>query len=713
MVPDLPAFIVLRSGGASLVLETASGTALPAVVHWGADLGSLGRQALGDLVAAGIAPVAPNMPDAPVRLALLPEAHTAWTGAPGLAGSRSGADWSPRFSLIRVEHDGTVEAGVVTASQVVFEAEDHEAALGLTLTVEMLASGLVRARAALTNHGEGAYAVDALNLGFPVPARAREILDFAGRWTNERVPQRTTLGVGCHRREGRHGRTGADSAYLLHLGVPGFGFGAGEVWAVHTAWSGNHVHYAERVYDGAQVIGGGELLLPGEVRLGRGETYEAPWLYAAYGDGLDAVADRFHAWLRGRPEHPDARRPVTLNVWEAVYFDHDLGKLTALADLAASLGVERFVLDDGWFGSRRDDTSGLGDWWVAPDVWPDGLGPLVDHATGLGMQFGLWFEPEMVNPDSELARAHPDWIMQPGHGRLPVESRHQQVLNIGIPACYAHIRDAVDAVLSAYDIAYVKWDHNRDLVDAGTAPDGRPAVHAQTLAYYRLVDELKARHPGLEIESCSSGGARIDLEAVARTDRVWVSDCIDPHERMAMMRWTQQLIPAELCGSHIASGRSHTTGRTHELSFRAASAIWGHLGIEWDLTKASDDELTQLRDWIAWYKANRELLLRGRLVRVDQPEESLFVHGVVTPERALFACTALDAPATVSVGRVVLPGLEPDAHYRVSVERTEAPIGAPWSTGSMVMTGRALAQVGVRTPYLVPDQMVIWSATRL
>ena len=369
----------------------------------------------------------------------------------------------------------------------------------------------------------------------------RELLDLSGRWGRERSPQRRGFTVGVHLREGRRGRTGADAATVLHAGTPGFGFAQGEVWGVHTGWSGNHTHYAERLATGEQVVGGGELLLPGEVVLTEGESYTSPWVYGSYGTGLDAVARRFHRYLRSRPQHPATPRPVTLNTWEAVYFDHRLEPLVELAEKAAAIGVERFVLDDGWFGSRRDDHAGLGDWWVSPEVWPQGLHPLVDRVTQLGMQFGLWVEPDMVNLDSDIARAHPEWVMATG-GRTPVPSRHQQVLNLGIPECYAHIRDALFAILAEYDIAYLKWDHNRDLVDAGSHPDGRPGVHAQTLAVYRLLDELRAAHPRLGIESCSSGGGRVDLGILQRTDRsvivaggqtwmmpaTWISSSIGP-----------------------------------------------------------------------------------------------------------------------------------------------------------------------------------------
>ena len=278
------------------------------------------------------------------------------------------------------------------------------------------------------------------------------------------------------------------------------------------------------------------------------------------------------------------------------------------------------------------------------------------------MEFGLWFEPEMINLDSAIARTHPEWIMSTGD-RLPVESRHQQVINLGIPECYAYIRDAMFDILAEYKISYIKWDHNRDLIDAGTSPDGRPGVHEQTLAFYRLVDEIKAAHPGLEIETCSSGGARVDLGVLERTDRIWVSDCIDPLERQHMNRWTAQLLPPELLGSHIASARSHTTGRIHDLSFRAATAISGHLGIEWDLTKATTEDLAELREWVSFYKANRRLLLGGDLVRVDFPTRPPSRTGwlpPIAPRRSIQSHRSVDRGHTARPAAI--PGLDPDRY---------------------------------------------------
>lgn len=721
--PPPDALVHLTAAGVSLVLDCTDGR-LPAVVHWGAALGELSPDDLAALVESGREPVVSNAVDEPIRLAVLPEPHAGWSGKPGISGHRDGNDWSPRFTTtsLRVDHGPTGQAQGHRDDQdhagggsVVVDAADPTAQLAVRLRIELLPSGLVRTRAAVTNTGPGTYTVDDVTVALPIPARAREVLDFAGRWGKERTPQRSELVVGIHEREGRKGRTGADAATVLSVGVPGFGFARGEVWGVHTAWSGNHRHHAERLFNGKQVVGGGELLLPGEVRLGTGETYEGPWVHGAYADGLDAQARRFHTYLRSRPQHPTSARPMTINVWEAVYFDHDLARLTDLADRAAGLGVERFVLDDGWFRHRRDDSAGLGDWYVDDDVWPDGLTPLVDHVRAAGMQFGLWFEPEMVNEDSDLARAHPEWIMQ-ADGRLPIRSRHQQVLNLAIPEAYAYVLDRMTAIIDEYRIDYVKWDHNRDLVEAGHAGGGA-AVHEQTLATYRLMAALKERFPGFEIESCSSGGARVDLGVIEHTDRVWVSDCIDPLERQQMNRWTMQLLPAELLGSHVASGVNHTTGRWHDLSFRAGTALFGHLGIEWDLSTATDAEVRDLSAWIALYKEVRPLLHGGDLVRVDQVDPTQNVYGVVAPDRgeALFFLASLGSSDVSLRGRITFRDLDPDTRYRVDpvlIGTGADGVRAPaWWSGERVFPGRVLTTVGLEAPATSAERVVPFRVT--
>ena len=702
----------MSAAGVSVVIDAGT-DGLPAITYWGPALPGLDTDQAASLVAASVPVVGSNNLQPRPRVALLPEHRLGWTGRPGLAGSYAGVGWSPAFAVTSVQAEGAPGPGSVEV-----RAVDDSGRLDLRIFLELRPTGLLRARAAVTNLAAETYALDDLVLAFPVPDEAGELLDFAGRHNLERVPRRGPFPWGIHLRENRKGRTGADSAYVLHAGTPGFGFADGRVWAVHTAWSGNHTHYAERVFTGEQVLGGGELLLPGEIRLATGETYESPWVYAAYGDGLDEIARRFHRHLRAREPRVDTHRPVTLNVWEAVYFDQDENRLIDLAERAAAVGVERYVLDDGWFGSRRNEHSGLGDWVVSPDMWPRGLHPLVDRVRGLGMQFGLWFEPEMVNPDSDVARAHPEWIMA-ARGSWPIESRHQQVLNLSVPEAYEHVKSQMLAVLKEYAIDYVKWDHNRDLIEAGTQSDGgRPAVHAQTLAVYRLMDELRATLPGLEIESCSSGGARVDLGVLERTDRIWVSDNIDPHDRQHMLRWTTQLVPPEYLGSHIASGRSHTTGRRHDLAFRAGTAIFGHLGIEWDLAAATDAEIAELREWIAYYQTERDLLLCGDVVRMDGYDPGVLVHGVVAPDRsrALIAMVTLASPHPDPVGRLRFRGLDRDRLYRLRpVLIGPAPAGrrpAWWGDdlSGTVLSGAAIEHAGVTCPRVHPDQVVLYQA---
>lgn len=714
----------------------------PAIAYWGKSLTDLPESDAYNLVRATVAPIGGNAPDEPIRPAIIAQHCDGWAGAPSIMGCRpDGSDFSTSMAVIAVRVDGQEVSGYQQVSgpcQVQIEMADASADLGLVLTIEMLTSGLLRMRAKLHNTGSDVFTLQRLTLTAPVPLAASETLDFAGRWGLERTAQRQDITVGTHLRENRRGRTGADSAYVLHAGTPGFNFSSGQVWAMHVAWSGNHVHYLERTYHGDQVLGGGELLLAGEGRLEPDATYQSPWVYLSYGEGLDQVASRFHRYMRSRPTHPKRPRPVTLNVWEAVYFNHDLPKLKALADAAAEIGIERFVLDDGWFGSRRNDLSGLGDWVISADVWPDGLTPLIEYVNSKGMEFGLWFEPEMVNEDSDVARAHPDWIMQTG-SRLPVRSRYQQVLNLSIPQAYEHVRDQMVEVLQHNNIAYIKWDHNRDLIDAGTSPTGDAAVHAQTLATYRLMDELKERFPGLEIESCSSGGGRVDLEVLQRTERIWVSDCIDPLERQSMNRWTSQLVPLEMMGTHIASGASHTTGRYHCLNFRAASALFGHLGIEWDLTQASPQEIEQLKEWIAFYKDHRELITSGTVVRGDRTDDSLWITGVVSPSRdqAIYTLTCMKRAEFSPRGRFTLPGLDSEVEYHVEItpiggfpsgfkapawshaEPLERGVSAstpapyfgqntpPTKMAPIKLRGDVLTNAGVMSPLLNPEQSIV------
>jgi alpha-galactosidase len=691
----------------------------PVLLHWGAPLGDPSESDLAGLVQSHVPGVPHSALDAPRQRGLLGENPAGFTGLPALEGlrpSRTSGAWAPRIGgwerFVDDPDDPATEATVL------LRGSDPEAGWDVELTLELTREGLLRLRTSVTNSGAEPLVLAAVRSALPVPARATELLDLTGRWCRERTPLRRPWQAGTHLREGRHGRTGHDATLLLAAGVPGFGFGHGEVWATHVAWSGDHQSYAERTPEGECLLGGGELLGPGEVELAPGERYDAPWLVGTWSAaGLDRASARLHEWLRRRSPRTRRTRPVLVNTWEAVYMDHRLDTLTDLAEAAAEVGVERFVLDDGWFRARRTDQAGLGDWEVDPDVWPDGLHPLVELVQGLGMDFGLWVEPEMVNEDSDLVRAHPDWVLR-GRAALPPEWRHQQVLDLQHPAAYAHVRGQLAALLEEYDIAFLKWDHNRDLVDVAHA--GRPAVHGQTLALYRLLDELREAHPDLEVETCASGGGRIDLEVLSRTDRVWPSDTIDAVERQRIQRWTSLLVPPEMLGAHLGGPVAHTTGRSHTTRFRAATALLGHLGIEWDLRGLGPEDRAEVAAWVALHKEVRPLISRGRLVRGDHHDPAVVVTGLVATDRteAWYVVATVDTPLTQSVGAVRLPGLDPALGYTV-VDRTppgarhRAYLGGHWLDGAGVrLDGAALEEVGVGFPPLAPEDAHVLHVTR-
>ena len=709
--------IYLRKHGSSLVIDLASGS--PQFSHWGADLGP----SLPDLAILGDA-VPHSALDIPVALGVVPQASDGWRGRPGLRGhrmvdGRPGPGFSAQLRLHGSKTGSDSEARIV----------QRDAELGISVVTVLILhpGGLLEIRHEVHNEGASDFAVDELAVVLPVGQDGVEIMDLTGRWCRERHPQRRPVTQGTWVRSGRHGRTGHDSSLLMMVGTAGFNNRHGKVWAGHFAWSGDHEQFVDTVADGRTVMGAAELLGSGEVLLTPGDHYATPAYFAAYSDqGLDGISAAFYHWFRSRPQHPSTPRPVVLNVWEAVYFNHDLSVLTELAESAADLGVERFVLDDGWFRHRRNDKAGLGDWYVDADLWPAGLHPLVEAVTSRGMDFGLWVEPEMINEDSDVARDHPEWIagpsapVQSAGSRLPLEWRHQQVLDLVNPDAWQYIYDRLDALLNEYPISYLKWDQNRDLTEMGHA--GTPSVHRQTLAVYKLLDALRAAHPGLEIESCSSGGARVDLGILERTDRIWASDCNDALERQTIQRWTGLVVPPELVGSHIGPTTSHTTARTHDLSFRAITALFGHFGLEWDVRQVTGTERTELRGAIAMYKKHRGLIHSGTMVRADVPDRSLLLHGVVAGDgtQALFALAAVATSFAEQPGRVALPGLSPDTLYRVALSypgpdaagatfvQTSPPA---WLAQGAQATGRFLAEVGLPMPILNPEHAIVLEVT--
>lgn len=678
----------LRRGDTSLLVSARGG--IPVIGHFGADLGT-------DVHLPSERAVLHAELDVPVPCRLLPLAPEGWTGRPGIRAHRMSDGQQPgEFVMTSWETDD---------STVRFGARDAVLSLEVSGVMHAETSGVLTVDVRVKNTGTDPVAIDAVRPTIPVGAGAREVLTLGGRHEMEAVTQRTPWGRSLIAVENRGGRTSHERLGVVFTGTEGFTDESGEVWGFHIAWSGNYELSCDGVTEALRTVQVAELLDPGEVVLAPGESYECPTVVCAHSlHGTNGISRSFHRHLRARAGHSDQPRPVICNTWEAVWFDHNLDTLKALADRAARVGAERFVLDDGWFGGRRDDRAGLGDWWVSPEAWPQGLAPLVEHVTGLGMDFGIWFEPEMVNPDSQLYREHPEWAL--GGSGAPL-GRHQLVLDLSRPEVRDHLFERIDAVLSAHEIAYVKWDHNRPVLG------GR--AHGQTRGVYELLARLRAAHPAVQWESCASGGGRIDMGIAEHVVRYWGSDSIDALDRIAIQRGLTMLMPPEMIGSHIGAPVCHSTGRRHPLAFRASTAMFGWLGVEWNLLRADDDDLSQLAGVIATYKRHRALVHSGEVVRIDHPDANIATHAVLAPDRgeALVWVSRIASGPSSHISPVRVSGLEPDHIYEVSLVDLGPMRYGPhralpgWMPGPVCMSGRELAARGLTPPPLLPASTVV------
>ncbi len=604
--PELHAeFIVLHGRDTSIVLESRDSEA-PLWRYWGPRLpdGCLPMAPLRDG-----RPIPPSSMDTDQPLTVSPSFGMGWYGQSALLAHRSGQQFAQAFGACRIE---TLEAG----RRIAIHLTDAVAQLRLVLRMTLDANDVMHLRSELINDGADVLDVQWLAAGtLPLPGDAQAVRSYVGQWANEFQLQVDPLSRSQWQRENRRGRTSHDSFPGAVVTTPGTTAHAGTVYGAQLAWSGNHRLQIEWLHDGQYQWQLGEWLAPGEVRLQPGETLASPALLASCSSaGLNGLAANFHAAVRDRLPWPGGRmkpRPVHLNTWEAVYFDHRGEDIRALAEAAASMGVERFVLDDGWFQGRDSDRAALGDWWPDDGKYPQGLRPLAQHVNALGMEFGLWVEPEMVSPDSQLFREHPDWALQL-EGRPLLTMRHQLMLDMARPEVADHVFHALDTLLRTVPIAYLKWDMNRDLCTAGDT-QGRPAYRRFVQALYALLERIRTAHPQLEIESCASGGARLDLGVIAHTHRVWTSDCNDALSRIHIQRGALQFLPPEILGAHIGPAPAHTTGRSQSLDFRAGVALSGHLGIEADVRRMNVDERESLAQWVSLYKQLRGQLHRGRV----------------------------------------------------------------------------------------------------
>lgn len=663
MTPLARETATLRIDGAETTIAFAWTDGVPWIVHYGKRLPEVTDLAL--LAAAAGRSLPKATIDVSEAVSLHPEAGRGFNGHPALTGWRSGSSvgkWAGRFAFDSLER---------LADGALFALADGERELALELECRIdPATDVATFVCRLVNRGLTEFLVDWLSAPVvALPRNLNEAIAFHGRWCGEFAAERGEIPRGLSVRENRTGRTSHDSFPGLIAAAATTGEDSGECIGLHLGWSGNHRLVTERMVTGDVQVQMGSLLLPGEGRLAPGAMMETPPLYAAYcAHGMNRMSQKLHAHIRShilRFPVPGKPRPVTVNTWEAIYFAHSHDRLTGIVDAAARAGAERFVIDDGWFAGRDDDTSSLGDWIADAVKYPAGLRPIADHVRSRGMEFGLWVEPEMVNEKSALYRKHPDWVLRLGKYPL-ITGRNQLVLDLSRPEVAAYLFDSLAALIGDNGISYLKWDMNRELVLPADA-HGNAASLRQVGALYDLMDRLHAAFPVLEIESCASGGGRVDYGILKRVQRFWPSDSNDPVERMRIQNGFSYFFPPEVMGSHIGPAWSHTSGRGADAGMRALAASYGHMGIEADLTAMPEDELTAVSQAVARYKADREIWHGGTFYRIGTVDPNLTGAMAVSADlaRARMVLAQLDRPRSTIPPSIRVPGLDPERTYNV------------------------------------------------
>lgn len=456
-----------------------------------------------------------------------------------------------------------------------------------------------------------------------------EMLTLDGSWAKERMITRRDLVAGRQAVISNRGESSHQANPFLALISKGASQDSGEVYAMNLVYSGNFLAQAERTqYNTVRAVMG---ILPEDFcwKLNSGEEFIAPETVLVYSDqGLAKMTHTFHDLYRNhliRGVYRDTCRPVLINNWEATYFQFDTEKLLEIAKEAAKQGIELFVLDDGWFGKRENDGCALGDWYVNEEKLSGGLSYLADQINQLGMKFGLWFEPEMISPDSDLYRAHPDWAIQIPE-RTPAEGRKQLVLDITRKEVRDAIYNQISKILHSANIEYVKWDMNRNLSDLGSCglePDCQGELsHRYVLALYEMQERLVLEFPNLLLENCSSGGGRFDAGMLYYSPQIWCSDNTDAIERLRIQEGTALVYPLSTMGAHISVCPNHQNGRITPFETRGYVAMAGTFGYELDITQLSESEREKIPSQIEEYHQYNELIRTGDYYRLESFQEN-------------------------------------------------------------------------------------------
>ena len=568
---------------------------------------------------------------------------------------------------------------------------------------------LARSARIVNEGGLELHLTHAMSLSLDLPDREYELLHFSGAWGRERHLKVRRLEQGVQSVESLRGHSSHNHNPFVMLRRPGTDEDQGEVLGFSLVYSGNFLAQAEvdtwdttRITLGINPFGFNWKLEPGE-------GFQTPEAVAVYShQGMGAMSRTFHTLYRSRlarGEWRDRPRPILINNWEATYFNFDEDKLVSIAQAAKRDGVELFVLDDGWFGARRSDRAGLGDWIANPELLPQGIPGLAERVEALGMRFGLWFEPEMVNRDSDLYRAYPDWLLQTP-GRTPSHGRNQFVLDFSRPEVVDRVHAMMADILSGAKVSYVKWDMNRSITEAYSAalpPDRQGEVfHRYILGVYDLYERLTSAFPHVLFESCASGGGRFDPGMLYYAPQAWTSDDSDAAERLKIQYGTSFCYPVVSMGAHVSAVPNHQVNRATPLSTRANVAYFGTFGYELDLNRLTSEEREQVRAQIAFMKEHRDVIQFGDFYRLLSPFQGNFTAWMaVSPDR----CTALVGwyktlnEVNGPFRRLRLRGLDPALCY--TVDGTSAHYGDELMEVGLLTTDSA---AGERQPGQRPSR---------
>lgn len=553
------------------------------------------------------------------------------------------------------------------------------------------ATGILRRRATIENKTDQPFTIEEAYAGTWNLPRGNHyhLISLAGRWAGEFHVQDQPIRENRIVLESRRGSTG-------HQNNPWFAVERGEqpdqnhgdVWFGALGWSGSwQIAVEQNELREVRVTGGYNPFDFGYV-LAPGKTLKTPYFYAGFSHhGIGGASRLMHRYeistILPHAPHPKLR-PVVYDSWEATGFNVDEAGQEALAEKAASIGVERFIMDDGWFGERNDDHAGLGDWWVNRKKFPNGLKPLIDKVHSLGMQFGLWVEPEMVNPNSQLYREHPDWVLNfPGRPRT--EGRNQLVLNLARPDVRAFVFNFLDKLLTENQIDFLKWDYNRNWSEPGwpaVAPDKEKEVYVKFVDnLYSILAELRARHPNVEIEDCSGGGGRVDLGILRYTDEVWTSDNTDPFDRLSIQNGFTYAYSPGIMMAWVTDSPSWVNNRATSLEYRFLSSMQGSLGVGANLSKWTPGDFATAKNMIAQYKVIRPVVQRGDLYRLISPlhgsEHSVTEYVSHDRSQAVVFAFLHSSQMWYPYPQLHLRGLDPHATYSLQALDGKADSGTP------------------------------------